>query len=356
MASKRQSRISALIDIIEPTLFQPRGRHNAPDETDKLYRIPDHNRFDAWTLEKKQLLIDSIFRNYPIHGIIMTHHFQTNTAGEPTEFYNIEDGQCRLTALQGFYNNEFGIYLDSDQLTTFKELTERQRMTFCQYQVCIDTFKTPTPEEISDIFERLNNGTALTSGEKYYNRKDMQAVAYVFELIHSEKYANDCVTFMGKGLCQGKTRKSLDNLVGMVLAIGCDTIIHANAAYNMNCPYIHQFTQSNKELTDKFLEKYFEMLHTILDPLGGKIRPSYGKLSGILGLAIGSWIKYKDLKPFMYWYIEKKHSDPDYIPATFSDVKGGDLRNSQGSAIFVRVAAIELQYNLDTHVDTHTEL
>ena len=70
------------------------------------FRIPEHQRFPNWNKEKKQKLINSIFKNYPIHSIICSkHHYIIDN--KVKEYFDIEDGQTRLSVLQSFYNNDF---------------------------------------------------------------------------------------------------------------------------------------------------------------------------------------------------------------------------------------------------------
>ena len=58
----------ALIGLISEEAFTPRQEGDAPITTE--YRVPDHQRWPAWSLDKKQRLVDSVLKNFPIHAII----------------------------------------------------------------------------------------------------------------------------------------------------------------------------------------------------------------------------------------------------------------------------------------------
>ena len=70
------------------------------------YRIPEHQRYPQWSSEQKNL-IDTIFRNYPMNGIVVSQHIEDNLI-----YFDLEDGQTRLSNLQDFYMNEYEFTLD----------------------------------------------------------------------------------------------------------------------------------------------------------------------------------------------------------------------------------------------------
>ena len=72
-------------------------------QTQKKYRIPIHQRFNRWSSDDKQSLIASIFLNYIIGNISLSRH--PNDA--MVFYFNIEDGQSRLTVIQEFIEDKF---------------------------------------------------------------------------------------------------------------------------------------------------------------------------------------------------------------------------------------------------------
>ena len=79
-------------------------KYDDRSNTQLEYRIPDHQRFPQWTLRKKRKLIDTVFRNYTMSGIILSKKIDLD---QQTIYYDIEDGQTRLSILQEYYDNVF---------------------------------------------------------------------------------------------------------------------------------------------------------------------------------------------------------------------------------------------------------
>ena len=52
----------------QPRYFDSKTR----SQNGMKYRIPEHQRHPQWKSDQKNLLIDSIFRNYPMNGIVVS--------------------------------------------------------------------------------------------------------------------------------------------------------------------------------------------------------------------------------------------------------------------------------------------
>ncbi len=77
-----------------------------------MYEIdpPYQREGGVWSLEKKQLFLDSIFNGFDIPKIYL-RLISTNTRGAPAK-YAIVDGKQRLTTIWEFLNSDFA--LDKD--------------------------------------------------------------------------------------------------------------------------------------------------------------------------------------------------------------------------------------------------
>ncbi len=131
-------------------------------------KIPDVQREDtAWTLEQKQLLIDSIYNNYDIPKF----YFRKDDADD--EIWWLLDGQQRLTAITNFLEDKFALDGGSDVTSIPKEIHNKKfselsakekgkingRSLDFVVMVCSE-------EEEEDLFLRLNKGTPLNAAEK----------------------------------------------------------------------------------------------------------------------------------------------------------------------------------------------
>ena len=75
----------------EPTEFSVEdmvGAYNAGS----LTRNPEYQRGATWSLQQKQALIDSIFREYPLPPIFLEVKEMKGLGGENTKAYEIIDG------------------------------------------------------------------------------------------------------------------------------------------------------------------------------------------------------------------------------------------------------------------------
>ena len=136
-----------------------------PDYFSTYIKIPDIQREDtAWSLEQKQMLIDSLYNDYDIPKIYLRIDEK-----DPNIWWLI-DGQQRLTAINEFINNKFALGDESSlpkeiHNKLYKDLLPTQKNNIATRT--IDAIKlTCTEDEEEDMFLRLNKGTPLSAAEK----------------------------------------------------------------------------------------------------------------------------------------------------------------------------------------------
>ncbi|WP_175516962.1 DUF262 domain-containing protein [Planctomicrobium piriforme] len=136
---------------------------------DKLYKrrdryeIPDWQREEVWSDEKKRELIDTILRGWKLPKF----YFQkTNT--DPDE-YDVVDGQQRLTAIWEFFDGELSLPAESAGEfggNTYQSLSEEISDRFDDYEIEYDEITDATDEDVKEFFKRLQAGLPLTGSEK----------------------------------------------------------------------------------------------------------------------------------------------------------------------------------------------
>ncbi|MCX7048273.1 MAG: DUF262 domain-containing protein [Candidatus Sumerlaeota bacterium] len=138
-------------------------------EIDKIYKrrdryeIPDWQREKVWPKEKKQLLIDTILRDWRLPKF-----YFLKVSSDPDEF-EVVDGQQRLEAIFEFLDNELPL---SDQSAKefkaayYKKLPEALSDRFDDYKIEYDEITEATEKELKEFFQRLQDGLPLTSSEK----------------------------------------------------------------------------------------------------------------------------------------------------------------------------------------------
>ena len=128
-------------------------------KTNKLDLNPDYQRNAVWTTSQKQLLIDSILSGIPVPSL-----YWNEVSDNKME---VVDGQQRIRAMADFQDGFFKLNPDSDfGPKSFEDLSENQKDSFSEYQLSVIQLKGCAPDEIEDMFLRLQDGAPLNAAEK----------------------------------------------------------------------------------------------------------------------------------------------------------------------------------------------
>ncbi len=147
-------------------------------ERNEIKLDPDYQRMGGvWTLEKKQLLIDSILNDYDVPKLYF-HEFPRELKASTGSSYAVVDGRQRLQTIWEFIDGEFPLssdfeYLRDDSID-LKDLTyDDIAKEFPKIRIAFDSFVLPvvgirTDDEdlIEDMFSRLNEAVPLNAAEK----------------------------------------------------------------------------------------------------------------------------------------------------------------------------------------------
>lgn len=140
----------------------------------------EYQRGFSWTLAQQQALIDSIFRSYPIPPLFL-HLITSRSAldGHESRVWDIVDGQQRIRALVSFFKGEFALLRPEERKLrlpnslrahpapwaglTFSQLSDVDRDRLKGTNVSVFQIEgVGNPDEIRDLFIRLQAGTALS--------------------------------------------------------------------------------------------------------------------------------------------------------------------------------------------------
>ena len=119
--------------------------------------IPRHQRGFVWNLKHQRSLVDTIRRGLPIPSLTLSG---TDLSGNK---YSIEDGQQRIETLVRFCDNKFDL-----EGVFFAALGEDGCKDFLDYKVPVLIYTGANDEERIEIFDRLQNGIALSNGERFH--------------------------------------------------------------------------------------------------------------------------------------------------------------------------------------------
>ena len=138
---------------------------------EKRIVIPSFQREEVWTKSQKQLLIDSILRDFDIPKIYL--RVEKDKSETSNETLSIIDGQQRISSIIGFLRGEFNLSKDADPIfgeriagKFFSELSDELREQILGYSIDVVKLKNYDNEEIEEMFSRLQNGTQLNAAEK----------------------------------------------------------------------------------------------------------------------------------------------------------------------------------------------
>ena len=122
-----------------------------------------------WNRMQKGLLIDTILRRYPIPAIYAIR--------QPDKTLSVIDGCQRLTVMKDFMDGKFRLPKSLPQVKysdsaydiggkTYKSLPEELQDVINDCSITICAIEEAVPDEVIELFNRLNNGTPLTPAQR----------------------------------------------------------------------------------------------------------------------------------------------------------------------------------------------
>ena len=139
--------------------------------SDEFITRPPYQRKTVWSKEKKQSLMDSLFRRYYVPKLVIR---EVRISDDKT-VHEIVDGQQRITTVQSFFNNEYSLPISLNDIHPdlggkyYKDLTSELRR-FIDREIkftadivkSIDDPKNNEHQKIAtEIFWRLQQGETL---------------------------------------------------------------------------------------------------------------------------------------------------------------------------------------------------
>ncbi|MFI6708499.1 DUF262 domain-containing protein [Nonomuraea sp. NPDC050478] len=127
------------------------------------YDIPEWQRDEVWSTDRKQLLIDSI-----LSGWKLPKFYFAKTSSNPDEF-DVVDGQQRLSAIFEFFSGDLELSDDSAAKfggRTYDDLPDQVTDLFDDFEIEYDEITEASDHDIQEFFQRLQRGVILTAAEK----------------------------------------------------------------------------------------------------------------------------------------------------------------------------------------------
>jgi len=134
---------------------------------ERINTNPDFQRPAVWSTAQKQLLVDTILRDYDVPKLYW------RKVGSKPDRYDVVDGQQRLRAIWEYFDGSFALPKDADAVEgediakcKYDQLPDELRMRFDVYPLDIVILEEADDDEVREMFLRLQNGTSLKAQEK----------------------------------------------------------------------------------------------------------------------------------------------------------------------------------------------
>jgi hypothetical protein len=334
--------------------------HNVEGKTEKKYRKPPYQRHlskpTPWCVD----LIDSILIGYSTGALTLSrwtaHELGPNNSVISDEYFHVEDGQTRLDAYVRFQKGEFdstyGPY-------TNKEIQRRfdtsMHAVIIQEKSSSRIHDTIYYTALMNNFSKLQEGTPLTSSDRYWAWKENSSIAIqgsplVNYVIKLAKTSDNLKKIFKK--ITSKDRKNLATLVGLVSGClyGPD---YANSKYFDHAGHIqNNITDNEKVLCEKKLAIIFCIINRVEE-----IQPKYPnekfsalfkttqKFTGAiifdmnrkpLSSITDNWVKF-----IVEFRQQKENGDSDWAnKEVYQNLSTGNKRNNKTADFKARADAV----------------
>lgn len=187
-------------------------RRMNPDDLEIV--IAQHQRGYCWTLIRQQQLVDTVLSGLPIPVIIL---FQ-----RADRMLSLEDGQQRLKTLQRFKD---GLFSTADG-RSYHDLSVEDRAYFDLYPVPVLTYRNATNQQMIEIFNRFQNGSPLTVGERLHSLSEISPLVRLTKrllMTRGEGLHDRASATWGNRSGDDTRRKNLLVACALVAGVGFDT-------------------------------------------------------------------------------------------------------------------------------------
>ncbi len=335
---------------MEDIKTQPKSMQSLINDINKNrynFDLSIQRRAGIWNKKEISLFIDSALRLYPIYPALLNKH-------SDTKMLDVVDFKQRFTGLAAFANNEFALSKDLKPLVIdgveyeiagkkFNKLDEAVQERFYSRDISVITMIDATPEEISDIFDRINMGHPLTNGHKRSTIESEETRNIVFTLAAHP--------FFEKILTKAQYKKNIDRDTIIQILMLCEVSNEYNFGSFRNDDmnkFILHYNQliSNDQTRDKTLAKTL-VIKEALDKLDDEFIESIKiKTTSLSLICYGMYRILKDGKSsekYLKWvhnFLDTYNSNEEYLAYCGSGTASAEM--VKGRLDYFRKAIREL--------------
>ena len=269
------------------------------EREEKIDPQPQYQRTPVWNDKKKQLLIDSILRNYDLPK------FYLRVSKDPSYDHEVVDGQQRLRAIWGFRNNQYALGKKSNDIPPhssdlsgkrWPELSSDEKDRIGNFLISIVEIKEASELETRELFLRLQEGVSLNPAEKrnaiLSNMRNFIAELAEHPVFHLTHFRNE--RFKWHDLAAIVTRLEIE---------GGPTDVKSKNLTNM---YEEKRNFNMEELAAKKVKRHLHYMKRILEnsDLAMKIKWGFVDLYLLISKMDDSYVIRRREKDFATFYIK----------------------------------------------------
>jgi hypothetical protein len=129
---------------------------------------PEYQRSDkVWPPAARSYLIETMLLSYPMPKLSL---YQVTDVKTKKAYKEIVDGQQRSKAILDFFKDRLRLSssLETDEVAgkSYSELDDEYKQRFLDYRLSVDLFVSTTPEEVREVFRRMNSYTIPLNPEE----------------------------------------------------------------------------------------------------------------------------------------------------------------------------------------------
>lgn len=148
---------------------------------------PSFQRKLVWKKQHKINFIETILLNYPFPEIYTAPGEMDSNALTYSDI--VVDGQQRTSTIINYIEATDIFAQKLRKIKPFKELTEVERRTFLNFEVSIRYLKNATPEQIKNIFQRINSSEYSLNKIEMHNAQfgDSEFILFAKQIVEKEE-------------------------------------------------------------------------------------------------------------------------------------------------------------------------
>jgi len=259
---------------------------------DTTINIPEHQRAYVWNYMKQSALIDTIMEGLPTHALFL---YQDVIAGKIQR--DLEDGQQRWMTVKKFTQGEFvwRPLNQPQQERKFTDFTSAEQSKFLRYSFTIYLMEQIPMEMRLSLFQRLQDGTPLTNGQRFKAASHLPIVKLAKDIMNDPR----CHEAWGSHKdTKGNTVLANAMAIASALALGNSNWI--TTSYGILGPEIYKAkdTPMNKDLVESRLTQLLSVYARadVLHPTTHVNKKKQWKVGTFTG-----YILYTILQPDRVW-------------------------------------------------------